>query len=166
MTRPALQRIVGSALLFCACMVAGACAGPDFRRPEPPSVDRYTSEPLPAASAATPGPGGAAQRFLAEKDVPREWWTLFKSEELNALVAEALRANPSVAAARAALRQALEIAAAQRGAYVPALQGSFDASRNHDALGVLSATLAAPQSYFNLFQFLSRRDFLSARGDY
>ena len=140
-------------IALCALLAGlGACVGPNFHRPDPPRVDRYTAEPLPAETASAPGPGGGAQRFLRETDVPRAWWRLFKSEELNGLVADALRANPNVWSAQAALRQALENAAAQRGTYFPAIEGRFDASRNHDALGVLSPTLASPESYFNLFR--------------
>jgi NodT family efflux transporter outer membrane factor (OMF) lipoprotein len=156
----------------------GACVGPNFQRPAAPSVDRYTIEPTPAATAAAPGPGieapaatapapetkvepptaiavnaatGAAQRFLLRQDVPKNWWTLFGSEALDALVEEALRANPDVASAQAALRQALENTAAQRGSYFPNLQGAFDASRNRDALGTLSPTLSTPTPLYNLF---------------
>jgi NodT family efflux transporter outer membrane factor (OMF) lipoprotein len=145
-----MKRFLACSLVSCACV--SACVGPNFHRPAPPQVDRYTAEPLPAESASAPGPGGAAQRFLLEQEVPRDWWKLFGSEELNGMVDQALRANPSVKSAQAALRQAMENAAAQRGAYVPNVQGGFDASRNHDALGVLSPTLASPESFFNLFR--------------
>ena len=136
----------------CAVLTLCACVGPNFHRPAPLRVDRYTADALPPETTSTTGPGGAAQRFLAEQEVPRDWWTRFGSEELDALVTEALRANPSVQAATAALRQAQENAAAQRGYYYPTAQGSFNASRNHDALGVLSPTLASPASLFNLFR--------------
>jgi NodT family efflux transporter outer membrane factor (OMF) lipoprotein len=86
-----------------------------------------------------------------ERDVPRDWWTRFGSEELDALVAEALRANPSVHAAQAALRQALEIAAAQRGAYFPNVQAGFDPSRQRNAVGVLAPTLNSGTALFNLY---------------
>jgi NodT family efflux transporter outer membrane factor (OMF) lipoprotein len=125
--------------------------GPNFHRPPPPRVDRYTAEPLPAETASAAGPGGAAQRFLAEQDVPRNWWTRFGSKELDVLVAEALRANPSVQAAQAALRQALELTAAQRGAYFPDMQASFDPSRNQNAIGVLAPTLSSGTALFNLY---------------
>jgi NodT family efflux transporter outer membrane factor (OMF) lipoprotein len=127
----------------------GACVGPNFHRPAAPTVDRYTIEPMPAATVAAPG--GAAQRFLLQQDVPKNWWTLFGSEALDALVKEALRANPDVASAQAALRQALENTAAQRGSYFPNVQGTFDASRNRDALGTLSPTLSTPTPLYNLF---------------
>jgi NodT family efflux transporter outer membrane factor (OMF) lipoprotein len=134
-----------SALGICACV------GPNFHRPAPPRADRYTADALPPETASAAGPCGAAQRFLAEQEVPRDWWKLFGSAELDELVSEALRANPNVLSAQAALRQAIENTAAQRGYYFPTVQASFDANREHNALGVLSPTLASPQSFFNLF---------------
>jgi NodT family efflux transporter outer membrane factor (OMF) lipoprotein len=127
-----------------------ACVGPDFHRPAPPQVDRFTAEPLPQETASAEG-NGAAQKFLLEQDVPRNWWTLFGSDELNNLVSEALKANPEVHGAQAALRQALENTAAQRGSYFPAVQGGFDASRNRDATGVLSPNLASGTALYSLF---------------
>jgi NodT family efflux transporter outer membrane factor (OMF) lipoprotein len=114
-------------------------------------VDRYTAEPLPPETASARGPGGAAQRFLAEGEVPRDWWTRFGSEELDALVAQALRANPSVHAAAAALRQAQENTAAQRGSYYPTVQAGFDASRQRNAVGVLAPSLASGTALYNLY---------------
>jgi outer membrane protein TolC len=136
---------------WCAALGLCACVGPNFHRPAPPTVDRYTAEPLPPGTAAAPGSGGAAQRFLMEQEVPRDWWTRFGSEELDALVTEALRANPSVQAAQAALRQALEIAAAQRGAFFPNVQANFDPSRQRNAVGVLAPTLSSGTALFNLY---------------
>jgi NodT family efflux transporter outer membrane factor (OMF) lipoprotein len=125
--------------------------GPNFHRPAPPSADRYTAEALPPATASADTPDGAAQKFLAGEDVPRNWWTLFGSPELDALVEQTLRANPSVAAAQAALRQASENTAAQRGSYFPTVQGSFDASRQRDAVGVLSPALVSGTALYNLY---------------
>ena len=139
------------AWMWCAALGLCACVGPNFHRPAPPKVDRYTAETLPPATAAAAGPAGAAQRFLMEQEIPREWWTRFGSEELDALVSEALRANPSVQAAQAALRQALEIVAAQRGAFFPTVQASFDPSRQRNAVGVLAPTLSSGTALFNLY---------------
>ncbi len=128
-----------------------ACVGPNFRRPPAPPGDRFTAEPLPAATAAAPAAGGAAQRFLAGQDVPRNWWTLFGSKPLDALVDQALRSCPDVASAQAALRQARENTAAQRGDYFPTAQASFAASRNRDATGVVQPTLQSGAPVYNLF---------------
>jgi NodT family efflux transporter outer membrane factor (OMF) lipoprotein len=128
-----------------------ACVGPNFHRPAAPAAARYTETPLPASTAAPEGPGGGAQRFLAAQEVPRNWWTLFGSADLDALVDQALRANPSVAAAQAALRQAMENTAAQRGAYFPSVQVGFEPSRQRNAVGVLAPTLNSGDALFNLF---------------
>jgi NodT family efflux transporter outer membrane factor (OMF) lipoprotein len=138
----------GAALLM---MGVAACVGPNFHRPAPPAVERFTAQTLPAQTADAAGPGGGAQRFLSASEVPRNWWTLFGSEPLNQMVVEALRANPDVLSAQASLRQALENTAAQRGSYFPQAQGSFDASRNRDATGVLSPNLTSGQAVYNLY---------------
>ena len=138
-------------VVLCAVLGLAGCVGPNFHRPAPPVVDRYTAEALPPETASAQGPGGAAQRFLVEGDIPRDWWTRFGSDELNALVTEALRANPSVQAATAALRQANENTAAQRGSYYPTVQAGFDATRQRDAVGVLAPNLASGTALYNLY---------------
>jgi len=129
----------------------GACVGPNFHRPKAPDVERYTVEPIEPQTASADGPGGAAQRFLTQQDVPRTWWTLFGSRELDNLVDEALKRNPQVQAAQGALRQALENTAAQHGSYFPLVQGNFDAQRSRDATGVLAPTLSSGTPLYNLF---------------
>jgi NodT family efflux transporter outer membrane factor (OMF) lipoprotein len=135
----------------CAAAALCACVGPNFHRPAPPQVDRYTQEALPPATTSAQGAGGAAQKFLMEQEVPRDWWTRFGSEELDDLVTTALRANPSVQAAVAALRQAQENTAAQRGSYFPAVQAGFDATRQLDAVGVLAPNLTSGTALYNLY---------------
>ncbi len=142
---------IGPARAAVAAAVLSACVGPNFHRPAAPSVGGYTIEPLPAATTAAPGVGGAAQRFLSQQDVPRNWWTLFESNELDTLVRDALRSNPEVASAQAALRQAMENTAAQRGSYFPTVQASIDASRNRDATGVVQPTLQSGKAVYSLF---------------
>ncbi len=146
-----MSRALPRRLAALAALSACACVGPNFHRPAPPAVERYTVDPLAAATAEAEGPGGAAQRFLTDQEVPRDWWKLFGSAELDSLVSEALHANPDVRSAQAALRQALENTAAQRGAFFPTVQGSFDASRNLNAVGVLAPNLASGTALYNLF---------------
>ena len=135
----------------CAALAMCACVGPNFHRPVPPHADRYTAEALPGRTDAASAPSESAQEFLLEQAVPKNWWLLFGSPELNRLVTDALRANPDVWSAQAALRQALENTAAQRGSYFPAVQGAFDASRNRNATGVLAPSLASGTALYNLF---------------
>ncbi len=128
-TAPALPAAVRACLAGAALAVLalGGCAvGPDFKRPAAPSTDRYTAEPQPQTTAAA---GGTAQTFVPGADIPAQWWAVFHSEKLNALVEQALRNNPDVSAAQAALRKAHEDLLAQEGSFVPHIDGSAGATR-------------------------------------
>jgi NodT family efflux transporter outer membrane factor (OMF) lipoprotein len=93
----------------------------------------------PETTEATPGvPGGEAQHFVAGGNIPADWWTLFHSKELNALVEKALAHNADLKAAQAALLVAHENTRAQRGAYAPQLSAGASITREKDP----SATLA------------------------
>ncbi len=107
--------------VFSAAMLIGCSSGPDFERPDKPRATGYTPESLAPQTASAAGPGGAAQSFMPEKDIPGEWWTLFQSPQLDTLIKESLQANPDVDAAQAALRQARENFYAQQGGLFPTL---------------------------------------------
>jgi NodT family efflux transporter outer membrane factor (OMF) lipoprotein len=134
-------------LAFAAALglVGGCAVGPDFAHPAAPAADRYIREKLPAATGSAEVAGGAAQHFVAGRDISGEWWTLFRSPALNRLVAEALAANPTLAAARANLRQAAEQLRAGEAAFFPTAQLGFAATRAKS-----SAALAPVPSFTTL----------------
>ena len=133
-----------------ALLLAGCTVGPNFVRPAAPDFTRYTQTPLtPTASTANLA-GGGAQRFLDGQDISGEWWELFESPALNALVERALKANPDLKAAEAALTVAHENMLAQRGGYYPTASASFAASRSKTP-AELSPTPNSGALLFNLF---------------
>jgi len=83
-------------------------------------------------------------------DIPGQWWTLFHSEPLNALINEALKNNADLKTAQAGLKQAQENFYAQEGAYFPQIAANFTSSRYKNAVQP-SPTLATYVPYFNLF---------------
>ena len=107
------------ALLAGVTLVAGCTVGPDFLRPSKPGVDGYTPEALASQTNSAASSGGAAQQFLQGQDIPGQWWVLFRSDELTALINEALKSNPDLVAAQATLRQANENVYAQQGGLFP-----------------------------------------------
>lgn len=132
-------------------LVSGCAVGPDFHRPNPPDVKGYTTQPL-TATASSPGvAGGEEQRFVENMHIPQQWWTLFESPPLNALIEKALKANPTIDAAKATLRQAHENVAAQKGLYFPTIQANGLATRQKDATGTISPTLNSGASTFTLY---------------
>lgn len=128
-----------AAALLCACSV-----GPNFKKPEAPQVGGYLPEPL------TPQTGVEAQHYAEGSDIPAQWWSLFHSAALDELVQEALKHNPTLKGAQAALRQANENVAAQRGTYFPSVSAEYDFSRNRDAVGTLSPALSSGAPIYNL----------------
>lgn len=133
-----------------ALSMAGCAVGPDFKKPAAPAVSSYTATPL-STTEATPGvAGGEAQRFVTGGDVSRDWWTLFHSLALNALIDESLKNNADLKAAQAALSVAHENVLAQRGAYYPNLSAEFSATRQSQS-GTLSPTPNNNAFLYNLF---------------
>jgi NodT family efflux transporter outer membrane factor (OMF) lipoprotein len=144
-----------SFVAFFAPLLTSACVvGPNFKPPAPPPVSSYKTSP-PATTQATPGvPGGPAQRFDRAADIPADWWTLFHSPELNALIAQALANNADLKAAQAALLVAHENTRAQKGAALPQVSAGANVTREKDPSAALAPvpsnnaflyTLATPQ---------------------
>jgi outer membrane protein TolC len=115
--------------LTAAALVAGCAVGPDFAPPAAPDAKRYTREPLGAGTAAAPVRLGEPQKFIQDMQIPDQWWTVFHSRELSALIERAIKANPSMEQAIAALRVAEENTRAQEGKFFPLVQGNFTAVR-------------------------------------
>jgi NodT family efflux transporter outer membrane factor (OMF) lipoprotein len=161
-----MSRRIRAALLLGATLIAGAltssCAvGPNFHKPEAPAHAAYAPTPLPEASASADVHGGEVQHYVAGRDIPFEWWELFESKALNSLIDKAFKANPTIAAAQAALAQAQELVHAQQGYFFPSIGATYQAERhkiagnltNDQAPGVqgngdnLSAPLQDPNKY-------------------
>lgn len=136
-----MQRCLPLSLLFIA--LAGCTLGPDFVRPEVAADAGYSTHNLTTTARADIDAGGAAQRLIAGMDIPGQWWTLFRSPELNALVEEALRANPDISAAQAALRQANEQVYVDQASLFPVLNGNLSKTRQKVS-GTTSGTASSP----------------------
>jgi NodT family efflux transporter outer membrane factor (OMF) lipoprotein len=110
-------------------LLVGCAVGPNYHAPAAPETQGYTPDDLPSATQATAVSGGEAQRFAFGGDLPGQWWTLFGSEELDALIAQALKRYPDIAAQQAALRAARENVRAEQGVFVPQVQGAANQQR-------------------------------------
>ena len=123
--------------------LAGCTVGPDFVRPELAADADYAQQAFTTTAQADIAAGGAAQRLIAGMDIPGQWWTLFRSPELNALVEEALRANPDVSAAQAALRQANELVYADQASLFPSVGANLSKTREKVS-GASTGAASAP----------------------
>ena len=132
-------------------VLAGCAVGPDFKRPAAPNVSDYTARPATGTVATPDTAGGESQQFARGGDIPADWWTLFHSPALNALIEQSLAHNPDLKAAQAALAVARENTRAGRGAYYPSVSAGFSASREQDPPGALAPVPSNNAFLYNLF---------------
>ncbi len=144
-----VKHCVAIAAISAPVVVSGCAVGPDFAAPAAPPVTRYTKESLPSRTASSGVGFGESQRFLDGRDIPAEWWVLFRSRALNSLTKKAIEANPTLQSALAALRVANENMYAQQGKYFPLVQANFNPTRQQTPVA-LASPLASGGDVFNL----------------
>lgn len=136
----------------CIVMAAlAACGGEPVRPPDVPITDQYTATPLAAQTASADVAGGQAQQFAPGKDIPAQWWTLFRSPALDRLVRDALEGSPTLAKAGARLRQAQEDLNARAGTEYPRVDAKLSANRvdvKPQSLGVQALPVAMPLNLY------------------
>jgi len=113
----------GVALLY---VLAGCAVGPDFVRPDAPPVTHYVNGADPTATASV---DGTAQHFDLGAAVSADWWHLFGSLKLDAVVADAIANNPGLDAAEASLRQSQDYLRSGYGIFYPEIDANVGASR-------------------------------------
>jgi NodT family efflux transporter outer membrane factor (OMF) lipoprotein len=119
-------------ILFFSLDLMGCMLGPNFHSPAAPDVTRYTANPQPVKTIKIPemGAAGKSQYFEIGADIPRQWWYLYHSPEMNNLITAGMVNSPNLAAARATLVQAREALYAQIGStLLPAVSGQLGAER-------------------------------------
>ena len=142
MTRNAIAAAV---VLLAACAV-----GPDYRAPEAPAVSAYTEKPQPERTESAPVQGGDAQRLEVGAKIAADWWTVFGSPDLDVLIRTALAGQPTLTAAKAALRQAEENVNAQYAVLYPSVDANLSARRQRIS-GATFGNPSIPSTTFNLY---------------
>lgn len=129
-----------------ACGLASCAVGPNFRAPPAPPVTHYSFGADPTGTIRAQG---TAQRFTPGEAVAADWWRLFGSAPLQALVAEALANNPGLQAAQASLRASEYNLRAGYGIFYPQVRADAQATRERFSPIELGDRI--PGSVFNLF---------------
>jgi NodT family efflux transporter outer membrane factor (OMF) lipoprotein len=138
---------VGAVLFVVAVFLSGCMVGPDFKRPIEPSVKTYK-----AAGQNQNGSLNAStqQKLILGKDIPGQWWAVFRSPQLSRLIEQAIKHNPNLQAAQAALTEAQENALTQRGFLFPSVEASFNDTRQQVS-GAMFGNPSFKGSLFNLY---------------
>jgi NodT family efflux transporter outer membrane factor (OMF) lipoprotein len=118
--------LIGVAALTMSVVACGAF-GPDREPPRTPSPVHYAVD---ASPTHLPTADGVAQQLsLGMRPVP-QWWTLYQSDALDALVEEGLQKSPSLAAAQSTLKAAREGLRSQIGqSMLPSVDVGFSPTR-------------------------------------
>ncbi|HET9113517.1 MAG TPA: efflux transporter outer membrane subunit [Burkholderiales bacterium] len=121
------------ALLLSVLLLAACSSGPDFSAPDAPKTQAYVSKTdvLPSQ-----------QRIALGKRIETDWWALFSSPELNALIRQTVENNYDLAAAHETLAQAEESVKAQSGSLMP--QAALGATAGRQKYG---AALFGPANF-------------------
>lgn len=111
-------------LMLMAALLPACVVGPDFKSPEAPKTSHYT-DPVWIDADQLDG-----QQLVDGMLVPAEWWEMFGSGKLDALVRRGLENSLTVAAARARLREVQEDLKSQAGAVLfPSVDANASSSR-------------------------------------
>ena len=120
----------GAASLLAGCMTVG----PNYHRPAVTTDRGYVAGNDDVTNV------GPVETAVGDK-VVADWWTLFHSPVLDQLVREAIKANPTLEAARARLAEARDAAGAEGSQlHIDATAGAKDQQANLNAFsgGVFS----------------------------
>lgn len=130
--------------------VLGGCAvGPDFEAPQAPQTSSYTATPLPAQTVTVSGKEEKTQKITWDAPISRQWWTVFRSKNLSALIDQALRNSPTLHAAQYALQKAKENLNAEVGGFFPSLDAQGSATRQKTSRAAFGVNTPSPP--FNLY---------------
>jgi len=104
-----------------------ACAvGPDFQPPVPPAGSSYSKEGIPKKTSLA---NNTEQNFWKGNLSNAQWWQMFGSHSLDAIVDTSLQGNASLKAAQASLSQSQDLLRAGYGAFFPQINAGLNAQR-------------------------------------
>ncbi len=122
---------------------------PPLRLPETPAKVPFTAHPAPGKTVASAGSNGRAQEMAYGKDLDQQWWTLFHSRTLDAVIQRALKNSPTIAQAQAQLRQAEATARVNASIFYPQVTGTLGANRSKQSSAAFGGNKGG--FYYTLF---------------
>ncbi len=126
--------------------LAGCAVGPDFHRPAAPPATHYSNGGDPRSTVAAQG---TSQRFDPGAAVAADWWQLFRSPQIDAMIKEGISNNPGLAAAHAALRASQDDLRSGYGIFFPSADAGAAATRERYSPAAFGESTGS--RVFNLF---------------
>ncbi|WP_392538044.1 efflux transporter outer membrane subunit [Legionella sp. 227] len=149
-------------LFLCLLILSSCKVGPNFRSPEAPKNINYNQGSTLKKTVAASSPAGTSQRLRYRQDISSSWWRIFHSKEINALIEQGLKNNPSVEMSKANLRKAQANLIAVAGPELfPTASTQFLASRERNTLIATGINLAPLPGQKLPFKFNNQFDLYS-----
>jgi NodT family efflux transporter outer membrane factor (OMF) lipoprotein len=140
--------------LLTAASLAACAVGPNFTRPETaaPAAYRVPEEASRSGAGATPLTTESAISAYSQQLIPgaspnADWWTTFRSRDLDEVVSEAVAHNHTLAAAKARVEQARELVKAEAGNLYPQVSVSGGSGRQKYGAQFLGPLAVPPFTY-------------------
>ena len=118
---PPFMRLASLAL---AALLLGCTLGPDFTSPKAPAETTYTPNGEAEHQAGD-------QRIAMDRKITGDWWSLYRSAPLNAVLEQAIAGNRSLVAAQASLAGAQEAVNQALAGLYPQIDLGAGATRQH-----------------------------------
>jgi NodT family efflux transporter outer membrane factor (OMF) lipoprotein len=134
-------------------LIGGCAVGPDYARPDAPNDQAYKVDSTTAGGTSNDDDTRLdAQMFERAGAVRADWYRVFESERLDALIKRALADSPTLAAGRARLKSAREAVTAGKAALLPQVDASAGVSRQRASGIELGIDDPSFINTFNLYQ--------------
>ncbi|MEM5371263.1 efflux transporter outer membrane subunit [Paraburkholderia azotifigens] len=128
-------------------IVGGCAVGPDFSKPATSPEAGYRPAPVALPSA---GPKDPRQHLQSGGEIVSQWWTLFRSDELDTMLSLAIAQSPTLDTARATLAQAQQAIIVARGGYFPLVDLEASAERGRVNIGAPDSAGHATGTLFSV----------------
>jgi outer membrane protein TolC len=127
--KPRVRAIARSSAMVIGALLTACTVGPNFKPPQSPAATRYLAASEPAGAPDDAAYKSPRQTIALGQKVTADWWTVFKSPDLDSLVALSIQDSRTLESARARLAQARESVAAASSALYPQVSLNASASR-------------------------------------
>jgi NodT family efflux transporter outer membrane factor (OMF) lipoprotein len=152
--KPRVRAIARSSAMVIGALLSACTVGPNFKAPDSPAAARYLAASEPAGASDDAAYQSSRQTIALGEKVTADWWTVFKSPDLDSLVALSIQDSRTLESARARLAQARESVAAASSALYPQLSLNAGVARerlNAASFGLSPSAFPLPPN-FNLLQ--------------
>jgi NodT family efflux transporter outer membrane factor (OMF) lipoprotein len=123
--------------------LTGCMVGPNFVAPSAPDTQAFTNASMQQLQKS-------GTQVDSTQTEPADWWTLLQSPQLDQTIRQALKANNSVAAARATLEQARALDVVSDASRYPNAQLSGTAGRAQYGAAFLGPNVFPPFTFYNI----------------